>query len=154
MVLGNTRCGLNRLRGVHTESVIQDIDIPIEHAPEFLSFLHAEVGILPIWICPIRSDESGARFPLYPLTQGTIYINFGFWDAVASREPLPDGFCNRKIERKASELGGIKSLYSDSYFTEQEFWEIYSRSSYDALKRKYDPNGVLGDLYAKCVMRA
>ena len=150
---GVTRA-LNRLRGVHTESVIQDIDIPIEHAPEFLSFLHAEVGILPIWICPIRSDESGARFPLYPLTQGTIYINFGFWDAVASREPLPDGFCNRKIERKASELGGIKSLYSDSYFTEQEFWEIYSRSSYDALKRKYDPNGVLGDLYAKCVMRA
>ena len=154
----NSRWGLTRawnaLRGVHPESVIQDIDIPLERAPEFLTFLHAEVGILPIWICPIGGEESEARFLLYPLKPGTIYINFGFWDVVTARESRPEGFCNRKIERKASELGGIKSLYSDSYFTEDEFWAIYNKSAYAALKQKYDPANALGDLYAKCVRRA
>jgi len=154
----NSRWGLTRvwnaLRGAQPESVIQDIDIPLEHAPEFLAFLHAEVGILPIWICPIDGEESGERFALYPLKPGTIYINFGFWDVVTTRERRSAGFCNRKIERKASELGGIKSLYSDSYFTEDEFWAIYNKNAYAALKQKYDPGNALGDLYAKCVMGA
>ena len=43
------------------ESVIQDVDIPIENAAEFLDFLLREIGILPVWICPIRPGaERGA----------------------------------------------------------------------------------------------
>ena len=80
-------------------------------------------------------------------------INFGFWDTVISRERYPAGFINRKIEREARGLGGLKSLYSESYFTEDEFWSIYARDAYAALKRRYDPSGALGDLYAKCVLR-
>ena len=72
---------------------------------------------------------------------------------VSHREPRPAGYVNRKIERKTRELGGIKSLYSDSYFTEEEFWSAYDRPAYTALKQKYDPQGVLGDLYAKCVLK-
>ncbi|MBU6484550.1 MAG: FAD-binding oxidoreductase [Betaproteobacteria bacterium] len=144
----------NRIRGIHAESVIQDVDIPIARAAEFLAFLHAEVGILPIWICPIRAPDPVRRATLYPLAQGTPSVNFGFWDVVASREQRPTGFVNRAIERKVSELGGVKSLYSDSYFTEAEFWAIYDREAYGALKRRYDPDGALGDLYAKCVRRA
>jgi hypothetical protein len=83
-----------------------------------------------------------------------VYLNFGFWDVVTTREQRPAGFCNRQIERKVRELGGIKSLYSDSYFTEDEFWAIYNRPAYAALKEKYDPAGALGDLYAKTVLRA
>ena len=80
-------------------------------------------------------------------------INFGFWDAVLSREARPPGFVNRKIERKVDALGGIKSLYSDSYFTEEAFWSIYNRPAYAALKTRYDPAGEFADLYSKCVTR-
>ena len=154
----NSRWGLtralNRIRGVHAESVIQDVDIPLDRAAEFLGFLHAEVGILPIWLCPIRAPDPDAAFTLYPLMPGTMYVNFGFWDVVTTREQRPAGFCNRLIERKVRELGGIKSLYSDSYFSEEEFWAIYNRPAYAALKERYDPAGALGDLYAKTVLRA
>ena len=138
---------------MHTEAVIQDIDIPIARAAEFLAFLLAEVGLLPIWICPIRAPVPGAEATLYPLPRGTLSINFGFWDTVRSREPRARGFVNRKIERKTAALGGVKSLYSDSYFGEDEFWTIYGRPAYEALKARYDPERVLGDLYAKCVLR-
>ena len=142
----------NRLRGVHSESVIQDVDIPIARAAEFLDFLHREVGILPIWVCPIREPDRGSEATLYPLPRGTLSVNFGFWDTVLSREPRARGFVNRRIERKVTDLGGIKSLYSDSYFTESEFWSIYDRPAYAALKARYDPSGALGDVYAKCVL--
>jgi FAD/FMN-containing dehydrogenase len=144
---------INRVRGIHTEAVIQDVDIPIAHAGEFLAFLFAEVGVLPVWICPIRAPDPATAATLYPLPKGTISINFGFWDTVVSRHPRPAGYVNRKIEREVSALGGVKSLYSDSYFTEDEFWSIYDRDAYTALKQRYDPGNRLPDLYAKCVLR-
>jgi FAD/FMN-containing dehydrogenase len=143
----------SRLRGVSPESVIQDVDIPLARAAEFLDFFHAEVGILPIWICPIHAPPASERFPLYPLKADALYVNFGFWDVVKASEPRPPGWYNRKIERKVDSLGGIKSLYSDSYFTSDEFWSIYNRDAYRALKERYDPKGVLGDLYEKTVLR-
>jgi FAD/FMN-containing dehydrogenase len=50
-------------------------------------------------------------------------------------------------------LGGIKSLYSDSYYSADEFRATYGGDSYRRLKARYDPQGRLGDLYAKCVLR-
>jgi len=153
----NSRWGLtsawNRLTGVNAESVIQDVDIPLARAAEFLDFFHAEIGILPVWICPIKAPPANVRFPLYPLAPDALYINFGFWDVVRDKKPRPRGFYNRKIERKVSELGGIKSLYSEAYFAHDEFWSIYDRAAYVALKAKYDPQGALGDLYDKIVLR-
>ena len=154
----NSRWGFTRrwgrLTGVNMESVIQDVDIPLARAAEFLDFFHAEIGILPVWICPIRSPPPTLRFPLYPLAPDALYVNLGFWDVVRDRRPHPRGYYNRRIERKVRELGGIKSLYSDSYFPHDEFWSIYDRGAYAALKAKYDPQGRLGDLYDKVVNRA
>jgi FAD/FMN-containing dehydrogenase len=154
----NSRHGFTRRlaawRGLHPESVIQDIDIPLAHAEAFLAFLLREIGLLPIWICPIRGARADRHFPLYPLEPGRPYVNFGFWDVVASREAHERGHFNRLIEREAARLGGIKSLYSDSYFTRDEFEAAYDMQAYRALKAKYDPDGRALGLYEKCVLRA
>ena len=153
----NSRIGftrrLDRLLGKHPESVIQDVDIPIARAPEFLEFFLREIGILPIWICPFRSPNKRVHWPLFPADPETLFVNFGFWDVVRPDEPHPAGHFNRLIERKVQELGGLKSLYSDSYFPQGEFWSIYDKDAYDALKAKYDPNGVFKNLYEKTVLK-
>jgi FAD/FMN-containing dehydrogenase len=153
----NSRWGVtrawSRLRGLHPESVIQDVDIPLANAAEFLAFLHREIGVLPIWLCPIRAPAGSPAFALYPLRSGAIYVNFGFWDVVNDRVARPPGWRNRKIEAFVRELGGLKSLYSDSYYTEEEFWRVFDRNAYRALKARYDPGGALPDLFAKCVLR-
>jgi len=133
------------------ESVIQDVDIPVENAEEFLRFLLAEIGITPIWICPFRSYDRTASYDLYTFDPDIVYINFGFWDTIATTHE--DGYFNRKIEVKARELCGKKGLYSSAYYDEETFWEIYNGPRYRELKRKYDPGGVFPDLYAKCVQR-
>jgi FAD/FMN-containing dehydrogenase len=142
---------LNRVRGLHTESVIQDVDIPVEHAAEFLDFFDREVGIRPVWICPIRAWRRDRRFDLYPLDPEALYVNFGFWDVIRTKSGHPPGHFNRKVERKVAELGGIKSLYSSSYYTPEEFWTHFDRDAYARLKARYDPEGRLKDLYDKTV---
>jgi FAD/FMN-containing dehydrogenase len=144
---------LNRLMGRHTESVIQDVDIPIGRAGEFLEFLLREIGILPVWICPVRVHDMSDEYPLYRMRPGITCVNFGFWDVVKDRQRRAPGYYNRMVERKVIELGGIKSLYSDSYFSEDEFWRIYNKPAYDALKQRYDPNNRFKNLYEKCVLR-
>ncbi len=149
---GFTRA-FSRLAGKYPESVIQDVDIPVGRAPEFLAFFLEEVGILPVWICPIGGYDPQAKFPLYPVDPRALYVNFGFWDVVRDPVRREPGFYNRRIERKVAELGGVKSLYSDSYYPEDEFWRLYNRPAYDALKARYDPQGRFKNLYQKCVLR-
>ncbi len=148
---GFTRA-FSRLSGKYPESVIQDVDVPIGRAPEFLAFFHEEIGILPVWICPIGGYDPQARFPLYAVDTRALYVNFGFWDVVQDPVRREPGHYNRKIERKVAELGGVKSLYSDSYYPEEEFWRLYNKPAYDALKARYDPQGKFRNLYQKCVL--
>ena len=144
---------LDRLMGRHPESVIQDVDIPLERALDFLAFLFQEIGILPIWTCPVRAYDPDVRFGLFPLRRCVLYVNFGFWDVVRSRKDHPAGHFNRLVEGKVSELGGINSLYSDSYYPQDEFWRVFDRDAYEGLKARYDPQRRFGDLYGKCVLR-
>jgi FAD/FMN-containing dehydrogenase len=152
----NSRLGLtrvvDRLSGWHRESVIQDVDLPIDKAPQFLAFLLREIGLLPVWICPIGATPQADRFALFP-RRCALYVNFGFWDVVRRRAAHPPGHFNRLVEREVARLGGIKSLYSDSYYPADEFAAIYGGDTYRRLKARYDPQGRLGDLYGKCVLR-
>ena len=153
----NARVGatkkIERLLGLHSESVIQDVDIPISRAAEFFKFYAREIGLWPVWVCPIGPAPAGGGFTLYPMREGW-YVNFGFWDVKRTREPHPPGHFNRMIEEKVVELGGIKSLYSDSYFPREEFERLYGGDTYRQLKAKYDPGDAFPGLYEKCVLKA
>jgi FAD/FMN-containing dehydrogenase len=133
------------------ESVIQDIDVPIENAPNFAAFFFREINVRPVWICPFRAYEKTAKFNFYSFNPEKFYVNFGFWDSVPTKKE--DGYYNRMIEEKVSELQGKKGLYSDSFYSPEKFWNIYDKKTYDALKQKYDPQHKLKDLFEKCVRR-
>lgn len=131
------------------EAVIQDVLIPIQHAAEFYDFFKSSIGITPIWICPAQSYQGRCETPLYSIDPSTLYLDFGFWDTVPSSHPA--GYFNRMIEHKAKELQGFKSLYSDSYYTEEEFWSLFPKEEYFSLKKRYDPHSVFSTLFKKCV---
>lgn len=156
MMRFNSKWGItnqfDKLLGLHRESVIQDVDIPLQNAPAFLDFFQREIGILPIWVCPVRPYERDEQFTLFPM-QDQLHVNFGFWDVVRRRHGFEAGHHNKLVENKVAELGGIKSLYSDSFYDEETFWRIYDGAAYRALKGKYDAQGRARNLYQKCVQR-
>jgi FAD/FMN-containing dehydrogenase len=133
------------------EPVIQDVDIPIENAPTFQKFFFENVNIRPVWICPFRAYDKTTTFNFYSFDPEKLYVNFGFWDSVPTEKE--EGHYNRLVETKVSELHGKKGLYSDSYYTPEEFWGIYDKNTYDALKQKYDPQKKLKNLFDKAVKK-
>jgi FAD/FMN-containing dehydrogenase len=132
------------------ERVVQDVEVPIERCSEFLDWFLAKVPIEPIWLCPLRlRDDAG--WPLYPIKPHHTYVNIGFWSSVPVGPE--DGHTNKLIEREVSELDGHKSLYSDAFYSQEEFDELYGGEAYKTVKKTYDPDSRLLDLYAKAVQR-
>jgi FAD/FMN-containing dehydrogenase len=60
---------------------------------------------------------------------------------------------NRAIEHQVDAVGGHKSLYSDSFYSREDFNTRYGGEHYASLKQRYDPDRRLLDLYAKAVRR-
>ncbi len=137
------------------EEVVQDIEVPVDRLAEFLDFFHREVGIEPVWVCPLKQRDPQATWPLYEFDPTVTYVNVGFWSTV----PLPEGVgpeegrINRLIEAQVSELDGRKSLYSSAFYSPEEFWSIYGGTAYEGLRESYDPAGRLLDLYDKVIRR-
>ncbi|MGH7203044.1 MAG: hypothetical protein ACREHC_01205 [Candidatus Levyibacteriota bacterium] len=131
--------------------MIQDVQVPLQHAVKFLDFFTKKIGIKPIWICPTAMYNKKVTYPFYILDPKQIYINFGFWDFVPATANDP-AYYNRLVEHEVSKLGGRKGLYSDVYYTEDEFWKLYPKKPYMELKKKYDPEKMFKDIYQKCIL--
>ncbi|SED61440.1 Probable decaprenylphosphoryl-beta-D-ribose oxidase (plasmid) [Tsukamurella tyrosinosolvens] len=142
------------------ERVVQDIEVHIDETVDFLEWFLDEIPIEPIWLCPLRLREPlphGADpdrpWPLYPLEPRETYVNVGFWSAVPKQPGQIEGRANRLIEEKVSELGGHKSLYSESFYERAEFDELYGGTHLEKYKSRYDPEDRLLGLYDKTVRR-
>jgi FAD/FMN-containing dehydrogenase len=133
------------------EDVVQDVEVPIEALAEFMDVFAAEVGMAPVWFCPLRQRDPEAVWELYRFEPDVLYVNIGFWGTVPLAPGQPDGSHNRRVEALVDELGGRKSLYSTSYYEREHFWRLYNGPVYEVLKKTYDPDGRLLDLYDKCV---
>ncbi|HEY0357864.1 MAG TPA: FAD-binding oxidoreductase [Mycobacteriales bacterium] len=146
---------LERLRGAPAkEQVVQDVDVPIERVPEFLDFFHRELGISPLWICPVRQRDPAVDWSLYSLDPERLYVNFGFWSTVDLEPGEDTSTHNRLVEEEVDRLGGFKSLYSTAFYSPEDFDRLYSGADFASLKKRYDPHSRFPDLYAKCVQRA
>lgn len=137
--------------GLMQKFIIQDMAVPWHNIAPFIGWLDGELDIYPLWLAPLK------------LGKGGIHLNPGFVEDEASSSEKCDlvlnvgvwGFCsndtlkvNRDIEAKLMELRGMKWLYSQTFYTEDEFWSIYDKDWYQRLRRTYKAES-LPDVYDK-----
>jgi hypothetical protein len=120
--------------GVSQEFIIQDLALPAKNTVPFLEFVDKQLGIYPLWLCPLAVDT---RSPLhFNQNQGNAVINVGVW-GYGSRNRDEVTAKNRSLESTLHKLHGRKWLYAYAYYTDKEFWDIYDKQWYDALRAKY-----------------
>ncbi len=144
----------DRRRGLpDREEVVQDVEVPADRLAEFMEVFAREVPIEPVWFCPLQQRDPSVVWDLYAFDPAELYVNVGFWSSVPLERGEDPSSHNRLVERLVADLGGRKSLYSTSFYSREEFAATYGGAVYDVLKKTYDPDGRLLDLYAKCVER-
>jgi FAD/FMN-containing dehydrogenase len=130
------------------ERVVQDVEVPVARLPEFLEWFDADVGMRPVWLCPLVARRD---WPTYPLEPGAPYVNVGFWGTVHVGPEAVDAPRNRAIEAAVHELGGHKSLYSEAFYDRETFDRLYDVAHLTEVKARYDPDHRLTSLYDKAV---
>lgn len=115
--------------------IVQDLALPFSSVKNFIDYTIDSFGIWPLWLCPLRQT----RLPtLHPHDGRTLkpMLNVGLWGFGPAQH---DEFVakNRELERKLREFRGMKWLYAQTYYKENEFWELFDRQWYDGLRRKY-----------------
>jgi delta24-sterol reductase len=146
--------------------VVQDLALPYATAGAFVDYAARAFGIWPLWLCPLletppptfhphvsppgsadekghggsssSSSSSSSRTtgpPSRPRPRPM--LNIGLW----GQGPPDERRClalNRDLERRLrDEFGGMKWLYAHAYYAEDEFWAIYDRGAYRALRETY-----------------
>ncbi|KAI2637287.1 FAD binding domain protein [Xylaria nigripes] len=128
--------------GLSDAYIIQDVGLPFDAVEAFYDWLHENLRIYPLWLCPVRVRRStpdaahGIHADFADPSKPEVVLNFGIWG------PGPKDYdelvrLNRQIEREVYELGGKKTLYAQAYYTEDEFWNTYNKPAYDAVRTKY-----------------
>jgi FAD/FMN-containing dehydrogenase len=135
------------------EALIQDAAIPFDAAVEFDAWLAGELRIYPLWYCPVKTLAPAGTYPLYqPRSQ--FVVDFGFYLSAELEDGMEPYYHNRRIEEKLLEVGGFKCLYSDTFFSPEQFWSMYDRPAYEQVKAKYDPHNTYLDIYQKVINKA
>lgn len=130
--------------GLMQRFIIQDMAVPNRNIPAFSQWLDTELpDIYPRWLCPLKLNEGVSMHPHSApaaQTQDDVLLNIGVWGPTPSRYTQVG--INRKIEAKLASLTGMKWLYAQTFYTEDEFWAIYDRRWYEALRKKYHAEGL------------
>jgi FAD/FMN-containing dehydrogenase len=140
-----------RRGGPEREDVVQDVEVPIDRLAEFMDFFEREIPIEPVWFCPMKQRSTEDVWELYRFDPSVLYVNVGFWSTVPLEPGEDPSTHNRLIEDEVDRLGGRKSLYSTAFYSREHFWELYNGPVYEVLKKRWDPDSRLLDLYEKTV---
>ena len=120
--------------------------LPYSTAEKFVEYTNEAFGLYPLWLCPLRQSPIPTLHPHSYETEADgkspqPLLNIGLW-GLGPTEHNAFVKVNRELEHKLQELGGMKWLYAHTYYSETEFWTIYDRKWYDALRAKYDASSL------------
>ncbi|KAF2761882.1 FAD-binding domain-containing protein [Pseudovirgaria hyperparasitica] len=152
--------------GLSERYIVQDYALPFSGAVGFLKGVQRDVGVWPLWLCPLRTVSGTAHF--HPRARratesastttteaGTAegqkadeeqpehILNIGIYGWPPSPTTCTPTFAavNRHLNALAATHGGTKWLYAQSFYTAEEFWQIYDRAWYEGLRAKYGAAG-------------
>ncbi|KAI5922807.1 FAD binding domain-containing protein [Camillea tinctor] len=140
--------------GESARFIVQDLGIPYEQAEAFVDYTAAELGIWPLWLCPLKTPAGPTFHPHLRQNnaQSGEMLNIGVW-GWGPKDKQEFVRVNRALEHKVDALGGLKWLYAHTYYDEDEFWRTYgNRGWYEALRAKYNAAS-LPSVYEKVKVR-
>ena len=123
---------------VQDRLVIQDCCMPASSVEPFLHEIIEELGVFPLWLCPIK--EAGQEQLFAPHSPEEPIVNVGIYGLPAISAPMEQ--ITRTLEERIYYYGGRKVLYSRSCYTVDEFWKIYDEKAYRSLRHELAAEGV------------
>jgi FAD/FMN-containing dehydrogenase len=138
---------LNRFLPAERPGVTLDLFLPISRMEDFLAWHTATLGHYPLWCVPYKRvrDYEWIAPGFYESTRDELFVDLAIYGMA---QPVGRNIY-RELEEALPRFNAIKTLISFNYYSEEEFWAVFHRPNYDAVKRVTDPHNRFRDLYTK-----
>ncbi|CAL9038252.1 unnamed protein product [Musa banksii] len=148
----------------HDMHVIQDMLLPMHKVADALEFLHREMEVYPIWLCPHRLFKLPVKTMVYPepgfeldpkqgdTSFAQMFADIGVYYApgpVLRGEEFDGAEAVHRLEEWLIQNHGFQPQYSVSELSEDNFWRMFNRELYHHCRRKYKAIGTFMDVYYK-----
>jgi delta24-sterol reductase len=100
--------------------IIQDCYVPVDRAVEFLEAEDKDIGIYPLWLCPIRGTSTNQVLASHYSEKGDSFINIGIYG-----RPRQFPFDPELVHSRIIEYGGRSMLYAQTWHAPGQFEEMY-----------------------------
>lgn len=127
--------------------VTVDTFLPFSRLKEFLLWYERDCGHFPLWCVPYRRvhDYEWLADEFWQGLDDRLMVDIAIY---GMRQRGSTNYY-RLLETKLQELRGVKTLISYNYYPEDEFWRIFNRANFEAVKAITDPNNIFRNLYEK-----
>lgn len=126
---------------------VQDFYCDFDRSVNFLKYTDKNLGIYPIWLCPIKSTKTSQKLSPH-FIKSEMLMDIGIWGQTNNYLENPITI-NKDFEKFAQKENARKMLYAHAYYEEKEFWDIYDRKWYNQLREKYKADKVFPDVWQK-----
>jgi FAD/FMN-containing dehydrogenase len=128
-------------------TITLDVFVPISKVPEFMAWYREEFRHFPLWVVPYRRvrDYEWIADRIYDGLEDELFVDLAIY---GMRQPRDRNY-HKLMEDRLRDLGGIKTLISHNYYSEEDFWKTWNKPNYDRVKAITDPDNRFRDLYVK-----
>lgn len=129
--------------------IIQDLYIPRDRAVEFLEDVERDIGVYPLWLCPIKGTNSQVLASHHGKEE---FINVGIYGRPRNF-PFKAGEIHSRLIDSLIRYQGRSMLYAQTWHTRGQFQAIYGEAleEVEDVRRKYG-EGCFFDLYQKVAL--
>ncbi|MEY4512974.1 MAG: delta(24)-sterol reductase isoform, partial [Pseudomonadota bacterium] len=136
-------------------NVVQDALMPIRLLREGVEMFHREFECYPLWVCghrAFRTEPRGMVGPSRPELSEEMFVDIGAWQVprfVKRKEAWNGREAVRRMEAWLRAHGAFQCLYAVTEQTRDEFWQMFDRTLYEAVREKYGAAGAFMDVFDK-----
>ncbi|EHA8589221.1 delta(24)-sterol reductase [Cocos nucifera] len=148
----------------HDKHVIQDLLVPLYKVGDALEYVHQEMEVYPIWLCPHRLFKLPVKTMVYPepgfelhyrqgdTSYAQMFTDIGVYYAPAAVlrvEEFNGAEAVHQLEEWLIHNHGFQPQYAVSELTEKNFWRMFDGAHYEHCRRKYRAIGTFMSVYYK-----
>ncbi|KAL0837175.1 hypothetical protein Bca101_089065 [Brassica carinata] len=148
----------------HDMHVIQDMLVPLYKVGDALEWVHNEMEVYPIWLCPHKLYKAPIKQQIYPepgfeyekrqgdTDDAQMYTDVGVYYApgpVLRGEEFDGSEAVRKMEKWLIGNHGFQPQYAVSELDEKSFWRMFDGDLYEHCRKKYRAVGTFMSVYYK-----
>uniref|UniRef100_A0A0D9XJD7 Delta(24)-sterol reductase n=1 Tax=Leersia perrieri TaxID=77586 RepID=A0A0D9XJD7_9ORYZ len=148
----------------HDNHVIQDMLVPLYKVGDALEFVHQEMEVYPLWLCPHRLYKLPVKTMVYPepgfehhhrqgdTSYAQMFTDVGVYYAPAAvlrGEEFNGALAVHNLEQWLIENHSYQPQYAVSELNEKDFWRMFDASHYEHCRQKYGAVGTFMSVYYK-----